>query len=133
MNTKKETTAKKTTSTSKASSKRPTAAQKLKLAQTELVELREKAASLELEVETTKDDLKSATSMLSKAVKNANELHFKYTEEQVLRDQFFKNVDELVDNYNKSNFIVKMTRAFKVLKSLIRLFKYYKAVVKDEA
>jgi hypothetical protein len=133
MSTKKETNAKKTTSKAKAPAKRPTAAQKLKLAQTELVELRKKTASLELEMETTKDDLKSATSMLSKAVKNANELHLKYTEEQVLRDQFFENVDELVDNYNKSNFIVKITRAFKVLKSLIRLFKYYKAVVKDEA
>jgi hypothetical protein len=147
MATKKTTTKKTTTkkAATKETTKRLTVSLKLKLAEEKIESLEKKVLSQDKEVRSAETKVKSAETQAEniytamqrdhKQLKVlAKENLVQKTEnakEQALRDQFFYDVDNLVDNYNNSNFFRKLFNAFTVLKSMIRLFNYYKETVKD--
>lgn len=114
-----------------AKAKRPTAAVKLKLAESKIKELE---TELETQVKCSYNanvERENTTKELARTTKLAKEYQRKLGEEQSLREQFFIDVDTLVDNYNKYNFFMKIVNAGKVLKSIVKLFRYYKEVVKN--
>jgi putative lipase involved disintegration of autophagic bodies len=128
--TKKKEAAKKEVA-KKPATKRPTASQKLKIAN-EKVELLT-ADNERLVLENTR--LNRANELNRKEIADkANRLvecHHIIDTDIELRKQLFKDVDSLVDNYKKSNWFMRMANAGKILKSLIRLFKYYKQAINE--
>ena len=51
--------------------------------------------------------------------------------DEMMRQQFLDDVDALILTYNKSTWWSRLTKSIKVLKSLIKVIKYYKSAVQD--
>jgi predicted nuclease with TOPRIM domain len=119
-------------SANKASTPKPTAPKKPTLSQ-RFKALENEHTKVQGQLEVVMTERSDVLEKYTKLTKNYDNVQRKLFTNEIIREQFMEDVDDLVLSYKKSNWFIRVFKAFTVLKSLIKLINYYKEAVKNEA
>lgn len=114
--------------TPKASNKKAPAQVKV---QSELDVLKESNLKLEMDYNKLTELFNESLDETIEASNKYYRLKSKLVHDELMREQFLADVDSLILTYNKSTWWTRLSKAIKVLKSLIKVIKYYKTAVED--